>query len=80
MYNKTLGLKYYYDIKYAPLSYLLRQSSIMPDNQFMGFYDSSWKYCLDTVRSIGAYIIFYQGGTIDNGTHVPGPGSIKCIN
>ena len=22
---------------------------------------------------IGAYIIFYQGGPIDHGTHVPGP-------
>ena len=24
-------------------------------------------------RSTGAYIIFYQGGPIDHGTHVPGP-------
>ena len=27
----------------------------------------------DTDRSTGAYIIFYQGGPIDHGTHVPGP-------
>ena len=39
----------------------------------MAFSDSSWKYCPDTGRSTGAYIIFYQGGTIDHGTHVPGP-------
>ena len=38
----------------------------------MDFYDSSWKYFPDTGRSTGVYIIFYQGGTIDHGTHVPG--------
>ena len=37
------------------------------------FSDSSWQYCPDTGRSTEAYIIFYQGGTIDHGTHVPGP-------
>ena len=37
------------------------------------FSDSSWKDCLDTGRSTGAYIILYQGGTIDHGTHVPVP-------
>ena len=39
----------------------------------MAFSDSSWKDCPDTGRSTGAYIIFYQGGPIDHGTHVPGP-------
>ena len=39
----------------------------------MAFSDSSWQYFPDTVRSTGAYIIFYQGGTIDHGTHVPLP-------
>ena len=39
----------------------------------MAFYDSSWQDCPDTGRSTGAYIILYQGGQIDNGTHVPGP-------
>ena len=34
--------------------------------------DSSWQYFPDTGRSTGAYIIFYQGGPIDHGTHVPG--------
>ena len=33
----------------------------------------SWKYCPDTGRSTVAYMIFYQGGPIDHGTHVPGP-------
>ena len=37
------------------------------------FSDSSWQGFLDTGRSTGAYIIFYQGGPIDHGTHVPGP-------
>ena len=39
----------------------------------MAFSDSSWQGCPDTGRSTGAYIIYYQGGTIDHGTHVPGP-------
>ena len=34
--------------------------------------DTLWQYCPDTGRSIGAYIIFYHGGPIDHGTHVPG--------
>ena len=41
----------------------------------MAFSDSSWQYCPDTGRSTGSYIIFYQGGPIDHGTHVPGPDS-----
>ena len=36
----------------------------------MAFSDSSWQDCPDTGRSTGAYIIFYQGGPIDRGTHV----------
>ena len=39
----------------------------------MDFYDSSSQDCPDTGRSTGAYIIFYQGGPINHGTHVPGP-------
>ena len=39
----------------------------------MAFSDSSWQDCPDTGRNTGAYIIFYQGGPIDPGTHVPGP-------
>ena len=34
---------------------------------------SSWKDCPNTGRSTGSYIIFYQGGPIYHGTHVPGP-------
>ena len=33
----------------------------------------SWQDCPDTGRSTEAYIIFYQGGTINHGTHVPVP-------
>ena len=46
---------------------LLRQASNKTKNHY------SWKYCPDTGRSTLAYIIFYQGGPIDHGTHVPGP-------
>ena len=57
----------------APVTDLLRQASIKTKNHFMDFSDSSWQYFPDTGRSTGAYIIFYQGGKIDHGTHVPGP-------
>ena len=69
--NKTLGLKYYEDLNDAPVTDLLRKSNIKTKNQLTAFSDSSWKYCPDTGRSTGAYIIFYQGGLIDHGTHVP---------
>ena len=72
-YNNTLGLKYYADMNDAPVSDLLRQASIKTENQLMDFSDSSWKDFPDTGRSIGAYIIFYQGVPIDHSTHVPGP-------
>ena len=39
----------------------------------MALSDSSWQDFPDTGRSTGAYITFYQGGTVDHGTHVPGP-------
>ena len=60
-------------MKYAPLYDLLRQASINTENQFMDFYDSSWKYFPDTGISKGAYIIFYRGVKIDHRTHIPGP-------
>ena len=71
--NKTLGLKYYADISDAPVTDILRQSSIKTKNHLMNFSDSSWQDYPETGRSIGAYILFYKGGPIDNGTHVPGP-------
>ena len=40
--NKTLGLKYYSDMKYAPVSDLLRQTRIKTEDQLIDFYDSSW--------------------------------------
>ena len=39
----------------------------------MIFHDYSWKDCPYNGRITGAYIIFYQYGTIDHGTHVTGP-------
>ena len=68
-----MGLKYYADMNDAPLTDLLRKASIKTGNHLMAFSGSSWQECPDTGRSTGAYIIFYQGGTIDHGTHVPGP-------
>ena len=72
-YNKTLGLKYYVDMNDAPVIDLLRKASIKTENHLMAFSDSSWQDCPDTGISIGAYIIFYQCGPIEHGTHVPGP-------
>ena len=71
--NNTLGLKYYADMNDAPVTDLLIQASIKTENNLMDFSDSIWKYCPDTGIITGAYIIFYQSGTIDHGTHVPGP-------
>ena len=72
-YNKTLGLKYYADLNDAPVTDILRQANINTKNHLMDFYDYIWKDFPDTVISAGAYIIFYQGGPIDYGTHVPVP-------
>ena len=71
--NKTLGLKYYADLNDATVTDLLRRSNIKTKNHLMDFSGSSWQDCPDTGRSTGAYIIFYQGGPIYHGTHVPGP-------
>ena len=59
-------------MKDTPLYGLLRQDSIRTDKQLMAFSRYSCKYFLDTSRSTGSYIIFYQGGKIDHGTHAPG--------
>ena len=71
--NKTLGLKYYADLNDAPVTDILIQANIKTKNHLMAFSDSSWQDCPDTGRSTGEYIIFYQGGLIDHGTHVPVP-------
>ena len=71
--NKTFGLKYYDDMNDAPVSELLRQAIINTENQYMALSDSSCKYCTNTGRSTGSYIIFYQCGPIDYGTHDLGP-------
>ena len=71
--NKTLVLKYYEDLNNAPVTDILRQANIKTKNHLMDFSDSSWQDFPDTGRTTGAYIIFYQGGPIEHGTHVPGP-------
>ena len=63
----------YANINHVTVSDLLTQASIKTDNQFMDFSDSSWQDCPETGRSTVEYIISYQGGPIDHGTHVPGP-------
>ena len=68
-----MGLKYYADLNDAPVTDILRQANINTKNHLMAFSDSSWQDFPDTGRNTGAYIIFYQGGPIDHGTHVPGP-------
>ena len=49
------------------------QASINTDYQLMVFYYSRWQECKDTVRSPGAYIVFYQGGPVNHFTHGPYP-------
>ena len=49
--NKTLGLDYYDDMKYVPLSELLRQAIIKTNNKLMVFSDSSWQDFPDTGKS-----------------------------
>ena len=66
-------MKYYADMNDSPVYDLLRQDSINTDNHLMGFSYFSCQYCPDTGRSTGAYIIFYQGGPIDHGSHVTVP-------
>ena len=68
-----MGLKYYGGMNDAPVTDIFRQANIKTKNHLIGFSDSSWQDCPDTGRSTRAYIIFYQSGPIDNGTHVPGP-------
>ena len=71
--NKTLDLNYYDDMKDETLSEMLRKASIKTDNQLMAFSKFIWQDFTETGRITGAYIMFYQSGLIDNGTHVPGP-------
>ena len=68
-----MGLKQYANLNDAPVTDILRQANIKTKNHLMDFSDSSWQDFSDTGRSTGAYIIFYQGGPVDHGTHVPVP-------
>ena len=38
----------------------------------MVFSDPIWRYCPDTGRSTGAYIVFNKGGPLDHCTNVTG--------
>ena len=77
--NKTLGLNYYADLKYSPLSELLRQAIIRTCNQLMAFSNSSWQCFTVTGRRTSSYIIFYQGGKIDYVKNVPGKFSQSSV-
>ena len=50
MDNKTLGLDYYADKNDAPVSDLLRHSSIKNEKKIMVLSDSSWQDFPDTGR------------------------------
>ena len=65
-----MGLKYYEDLNDAPVTDLLRQANIKTNNNLVAFSNSSWQDCPFTGRITRAYIILYQGGSIDHGTHV----------
>ena len=71
--NKNLELKYYSRIYDAHISENLRQANIKTNNKLMVLSDFRCQDFPDTVRSTGANIMFYQYGTIDHLTHVPGP-------
>ena len=64
--SKNLGLRYFSNIEDVPLSNLLRQASIINDNQLIVFPDSIWQDFLDNFRSTGAYIVFNQSVSIDH--------------
>ena len=68
--NMNLGLGYYANIEYAPLSDLLIQAIINIENLLMVFHDYICQNCLYTGRSTGEYIVFYQVVRIDHWTHV----------
>ena len=68
-----MGLKYYANINYSPVSDLLIQAIIKTENHLMDFSDYIYQDCLYNGRITGAYNIFYQGGPIYHGTHVPVP-------
>ena len=67
-----MGLIYYANIEDAHLSELLRYDSINTENQLMVLSNSICKDFPYTGRSIGSYIVFYQGLPIDHFTHVTG--------
>ena len=67
-----LGLKYYADMNGAQVSDLLIQAIIKTENHLVASSGSIWKDCLYTGRITGEFIIFYQGRTIDHGTHFLG--------
>ena len=69
-YNKNLGLVYYVNRYYAPLSDLLIKSGINTESQLMMFSHSSWQYFPDTGRSTIAYIVIYHDGPIYHCTHI----------
>ena len=70
-----MGLKYYADMNDVPVTDPLRQASIKTGNHLMDFSYSILQNFPDTGISKGAYNIFYQGGPIDHGTHVPVSGA-----
>ena len=68
-----MGLKYYANKNDALVSDLLIQASIKTENHLIDFSGYTCLCCPYTGRSTGIYILFYQVGTIDHGTHVPVP-------
>ena len=71
--NAEYGLKYYRKIEDSAVHELLCQNDITDKHNMFGMCDSSWQDCVDTGRSTGSYMIFYQGGLVDFSTFVPVP-------
>jgi len=71
-HHKT-GTKFYSDFARSPIHEMLRKNNITFEGALFLMTDSSWQDCVDTGRSTGGYLIFYQGGVIDASSNMPDP-------
>ena len=73
-WNHTqFGLTFYSKIEDAPIHKMLKMNDIVPSRKMFTFCDSSWDDDYDTSRSTGGYLVFYQGGVVDDSSNMPIP-------
>jgi len=68
-----LGVRYYSDISFAPVTKLLKEHSHELTDLFYAFSDSSWNDDVDNGRSTGCFLIYYMGGIVDHSSNLPDP-------